>query len=141
MTAKWKVPVTSCWSAKLPDGLARIGISRGPPRGQRGYRMYRPLMPGAWFRAVPPREFHKLYVMQLAGLDPERAVGEISKLAAGKTPALLCFEAPPPDPRWCHRGLVAGWLKDTLDLDVLEYGHEGEGAGWTHPKLPPFLRR
>lgn len=104
MMRKWKVPVTASWSAKLPDELARIGISRGPPRGQRGYRMYRPLMPGAWFRTVPPEEFHKLYMAQLAELDPERLLIELNTLAAGKTPALLCFEPPPPDPRWCHRG-------------------------------------
>ena len=138
---KWKVPVTASWSAKLPDELARIGISRGPPRGQRGYRMYRPLMPGPWFRSVTPEEFYKRYMAQLAKLEPERVMAELSKLAEGRTPALLCFEPPPPDPRWCHRGLVAGWLKDTLDLDVFEHGHEGGAAGWSHPKLPLFLRR
>lgn len=139
--SKWKVPVTAPWSAKLPDELTRIGISRGPPRGQRGYRMYRPLMPGAWFRSVSPKQFHKLYMAQLAEMDPEHVMAELSKLAEGRTPALLCFEPPPPDDRWCHRGLVAGWLKDTVDLDVFEYGHEDEGAGWRHPKLPLSLRR
>jgi hypothetical protein len=141
MTPKWKVPVTAAWSAKLPDDFVRIGISRGPPRGQCGYRMFSHLKPGPWFRTVPPKQFHKLYMAQLADLDPERVLAELNTLAAGKTPALLCFEPPPPDPRWCHRGWVAGWLKDTLDLDVFEYGHEDEGAGWSHPKLPPFLRR
>ena len=103
--------------------------------------MYRPLMPGAWFRSVTPEEFHKLYMAQLVDLSPERVLTELNTLAAGKAPCLLCFEPPPPDDRWCHRGLVAGWLKDTLDLDVIEYGFEPEGAGWSHPKLPPFLRR
>lgn len=98
-------------------------------------------MPGAWFRTVPPKQFRKLYMAQLAELDPECVLRELNTLAAGKTPALLCFEPPPPDPRCCHRGLVAGWLKDTLDLDVLEFAHEGKGAGWSNPKLPPFLRR
>ena len=140
MTPKWKVPVTASWSAKLPDELARIGISRGPPRGQRGYRMYSPLKPGPWFRTVPPKQFYQLYMAQLAELDPERVLTDLNALAPGKTPALLCFEPPPPDLCWCHRGLVAGWLKDTLDLDVLEYGHGSDGAGWCHPKLPLFLR-
>ena len=141
MTAKCKVPVTASWSTQLPGDLVRIGISRGPPRGQRGYRMYSPLKPGPWFGTVPPKQFYKLYMAQLAELDPERVVTELNALAAGRTPALLCFEPSPPDPRWCHRVLVAGWLMDSLDLDVLEYGHEGEGAGWSHPKLPSFLRR
>ena len=141
MTAKCKVPVTASWSTQLPGDFVRIGISRGPPRGQRGYRMYSPLKPGPWFRTVPPKHFYKLYMAQLAELDPERVLTDLNALAPGQTPALLCFERSPPDSRWCHRGLVSGWLKDTLDLDVLEYGHEAKGAGWRHPKLPPFLRR
>jgi hypothetical protein len=48
----------------------------------------------------------------------------------------MCFEEPPPDPAWCHRGLVSAWFKDALGVDVPEFGHETLGNGWAHPKLP-----
>lgn len=130
------VPVTSSWSVRLPASYLPIGISRGPPRGQRaGYRMYRPLAPGSWFRSVPAEEFQRRYLAQLAQLDPSRVLQELADLAAGKIPALLCFERPPPELAWCHRGLVSAWIRDTLGVQVCEYGHEAAGSGWGHPKL------
>jgi len=71
----------------------------------------------------------------LALLDPQKTVDALLRLADGKVPALLCFEGPA-DARWCHRALVSMWLKDTLDLEVFEYGLEREGCGHEHPKLP-----
>jgi hypothetical protein len=61
---------------------------------------------------------------------------ELAAVAEDMIPALLCFERPPPDPAWCHRGLVAGWLYDELGIEVREIGHEQLGGGWSHPKLP-----
>jgi hypothetical protein len=54
---------------------------------------------------------------------------DLAKLADGKIPTLLCFEPPPPDAAWCHRGLVAAWLQDQLGVVVLEVGHEHHGGG------------
>jgi Protein of unknown function, DUF488 len=134
----YPVPVTASWSARLPEGYARIGISRGPPRGQpAGYRMYRPLAPGPWFNSVLAEEFCRLYLAQLERLEPEQVLKDLAELASGKIPTLLCFEPPPPDTAWCHRGLVAAWLQDQLGLDVHEVGHEQRGGGHMHPKLPP----
>ena len=50
------------------------------------------------------------------------------------------LRAPTTGDNWCHRGLVAAWLKDTLALDVFEVGQEAEGAGWAHPKLTSLRR-
>jgi Protein of unknown function, DUF488 len=134
----YPVPVTASWSARLPEGYARIGISRGPPRGQpAGYRMYRPLAPGPWFNSVPPEEFCRLYLAQLQRLEPEQVLKDLAELAGGKIPTLLCFEPPPPNTAWCHRGLVAGRLHDQLGIEIREVGHEHLGGGWMHPKLPP----
>jgi hypothetical protein len=133
--------MTSSWSTQLPDGFARIGISRGTPRGQSGYRLYRPLAPGPWFNSVTLSQFRLLYMAQLATLDPHQVLQDLADLADGRQPVLLCFERPPPDPAWCHRGLVSAWLSDTLDLQVSEYGHEKAGWGWRHPKLPADWRR
>jgi hypothetical protein len=98
--------------------------------------MYRALAPGDWFRAVDEQGFVDLYMAQLASLDAGRALRDLARMANGAIPALLCFERPPPDAAWCHRGLVAGWLKDTANLDVFELGAERAGFGWSHPKVP-----
>lgn len=135
------IPVTSSWFTRLPESYARIGISRGAPRGQRGYRMYRKLAPGPWFRSVDAERFRDLYCEQLAELNPRNVLEEIACLAEGRIPALLCFEPPPPDPRWCHRALLSVWLEETCDIGVSEYGFESRGSGWAHPKLSPILRR
>ena len=128
--------VTSSWYTRLPATYARIGISRGTPRGQKGFRMYRDLAPGPWFRSVSTEEYCCRYMAQLDKLDPRQVLDELIALAGGRLPALLCFEGPPPDPRWCHRGLVSAWLNDVLGLRVCEFGHEDSGFGWAHPKLP-----
>jgi hypothetical protein len=134
--ARLMIPVTSSWSRRLPDGYAAIGISRGSPRGRRGYRMYRALAPGNWLRAVDEATFVERYMAQLADLDTGQVLQDLARLADGNIPALLCYERSPPDTAWCHRGLVAGWLKDTANLDIFELGAEQAGSGWSHPKLP-----
>lgn len=77
----------------------------------------------------------------LGNLNPQKVVDDIITLAGEKTPVLLCFESPAHSGKWCHRGLTAAWLQQTLGLCVFEYGHEAEGCGWRHPKLPPEFRR
>jgi Active DUF488-N3 subclade len=131
-----KLPVTASWSTPLTDDYAAIGISRGPPRRRRGYRVYQPLAPGAWFKSVDANTFRARYMAQLGDLDARRVLEDLGRIAEGRIPVLLCFEKPPPDPTWCHRGLVAAWLQDTLGIAVYELGHENLGAGWHHPKLP-----
>jgi hypothetical protein len=135
------VPLTSSWAMPLPAGFARIGISRGPPRRQQGYRMYRPLAPGSYFKSVSLDEYRQRYMAALAALDPRQVLDDLHALAAGATPVLLCFEPPEAGAHWCHRGFVSAWLHDTLGLDVYEFSQERHGCGWAHPKLPPELRK
>ena len=139
MTDAKPLLVTSSWYARLPDDYARIGISRGTPRGQRGYRMYRKLAPGAWLHSVSEAEYCRLYMEILGALKPHVVLAEIQALAGPAVPALLCFEKPPPDPQWCHRGIVSAWFEHTLGLNVPEFGHEQRGTGCAHPKNPPAL--
>ena len=132
---------TSSWSTKLPEGFARIGISRGAPRrSAAGYRMYRRLAPGSWFNSVSAEEYRRRYMEQLGALTAQQVGDEIAVLAGDKTPALLCFEPPAPGPKWCHRAYVSVWLETELGFKLLEYGQEKEGHGWAHPKLPPEYR-
>jgi hypothetical protein len=132
---------TSSWFTRLPSDHVRIGISRGVPSKQTGFRRYPLLNPGPWFEScASPQEYTERYFDILNRLDPENVVYELEELAEGGTPTLLCWELPPPAPAWCHRGLVSAWLYDELGLEVVEYGHEQAGFGWQHPKLLPAMR-
>jgi hypothetical protein len=134
--------VTSSWFAQLDtERYARIGISRGTPRGQSGYRRYPKLNPGPWFTDPDTDRFIRNYYEQILNpLDPATVVRELTEMAEGRIPALLCWEPPTPGFKWCHRSLVSVWLKDTLDLDVYEIDQEHEGCGHAHPKLHPHKR-
>jgi hypothetical protein len=99
--------------------------------------MYRPLTPGDWFNRVSAEEYRERYMAQLAKLDPFQVVSDLQALAGERIPALLCFEKSTDEVAWCHRGFVSAWLKNTLGLDVFEFGLEGRGSGCRHPKLPP----
>jgi hypothetical protein len=126
---------TSSWSALLPASIARIGISRGTPRGSPGgYRMLPALAPGPWFKSVDKDRYRALYMAQLAELDPALIVTQFERLAEGRDAALLCFEAAD-DENWCHRGLVSEWLEERLGLKVFEFGREQCGCGARHPKF------
>jgi hypothetical protein len=134
---------TSSWQSSIDEArFCRIGISRGTPRGQKGFRRYPRLNPGPWFRSIDDeRAWAKRYCDEvLEPLDAARTVEQLFTLAAGRIPVLLCWEPPEPGEH-CHRGLVAAWLKDELGLDVFELGFEQEGCGHRHPKLPRSLRR
>lgn len=120
----------------LPPTFRKIGISRMVPRGYpAGYRRIKELEPGPWFNSVTPLEYHKRFMAQLNELDPREVLQKIVLLADGaEAAALLCCESPNDPMQWCHRGQVAGWLHDKLKIEVREYGLEGCGCGWSHPK-------
>jgi hypothetical protein len=127
--------VTSSWFEALPREYCRIGISRGTPRGQRGFLVYRKLQPGPGTLKLPDAEFTSHYVRQVLGkLDAQQVVDELLKLADGRTPAILCFEHAQSD-AWCHRAIVSAWLEAELGLEVPEFGREADGHGAAHPKL------
>lgn len=132
--------VTASWFTKLPDDVARIGISRGLPRGQSGYRRLPSLAPGRWYRSVGEEEYIQRYREQLAALDPHEVYERIVGYAAGaQTAALVCFERPGTTDGWCHRAISARWLSDGLGVAVPEFGCE-ELVQAEHPMLPPSLR-
>lgn len=110
---------TSSWFKYRGEG--RIGISRGlPHRVPGGYRVYRKLAPGPWFRSVSAEEYHRLYLEEiLAPLDPKKTWDELHRLVAPHEPVLLCFEH---DRDSCHRLLVAAWFRWELGVEVDETG-------------------
>jgi hypothetical protein len=132
--------VTASWSTPLPSEFIRIGISRGGPRRQRGYRRLPALAPGHSYRAVGEEEYIRLYRALLSALRPEEIHDQIRCLAEGApTAALVCFEQPETG-AWCHRSMAAGWLADALGIAVPEWGFDHLGSA-EHPMLPPSLSK
>ena len=113
-------------TAGYPDltiGPGRIAISRGLPRNQAGFKVYRALNPGPWFNSVAHDTYLKLYGEVLAKLDPQKTWGELHALVAPAEPILMCFEKRLDllsGKTYCHRHQVAEWFKATLGHDVLE---------------------
>lgn len=104
------------------SGPGRIVISRSAPRGlAAGYKLYRPLNPGPWFNSVSRVEYIRRYNDILATLDPQKVWDELHVLAGGAEPVLLCFERPPfTEKNFCHRRMVAEWLRQELGMEVPE---------------------
>lgn len=104
-------------------GPGRVSISRSPPRNTpAGFRIYKALAPGPWFNSVNRTEYERLYALQLADLDPRKVVADLTSLAGGAEPVLLCYEKPPfTETNWCHRRLVAAWLEKELAIEVPEF--------------------
>ena len=105
-------------------GPGRVSIARFPPRGTpAGFRVYRALAPGAWFKSVPEDEYRRRYAAQLATLDAQRVWDDLHALAAGAEPVLLCWERKADlaaGVTFCHRRIVAAWLAGALGEDVDE---------------------
>lgn len=131
--------VTASWYTALPAEFVCVGISRGTPRGHPGgYRRYKPLYPGSWFKSVSDQEYVRLYDAEvLAALDPSQVVRDLRRISEGRPVALLCFERPQTTDSWCHRSLVGKWLAANLGTRVPEYGFE-HLPQHRHPMLPPY---
>ncbi|MBS7703281.1 hypothetical protein [Chelatococcus asaccharovorans] len=116
---------TASWFAQLPDGIVRVGVSRGVPRGQpAGYRRYTKLNPGSWFNSVGSEEYLRRYKAEVLGrLMPDQVAKDLEALTGGKPAALLCYESPlriEAGSQWCHRHIVAAWLEHHLGIKVEE---------------------
>lgn len=108
----------------LPDNLYPIAISLYPPRGW-SYPVYKRLAPTAGIlRAYKETQDEVDYIVNfdeiiLSRLNAESVMREIMRLCPeGKMPCLVCYEKPTD---FCHRHLVAKWLKDN-GHKVREYG-------------------
>ena len=105
-------------------GPGRISIARFPPRGTpAGYRVYKALAPGPWFKSVSEAEYRKRYAKQLGALDARATYDDLVELAAGEEPVLLCWERKADlaaGKVFCHRRIVAEWLGETLGIAVPE---------------------
>jgi hypothetical protein len=122
------------------SGPGRIAICRSTRGFPAGFKKYKALAPGDWFKKqiwnYP--EYYARYRKQLDALDPERVHAELEALAGPHEPVLLCWERPPLHrDNWCHRAIVARWFWETLGLVVPER-YYGQHRSWYWKKLPPF---
>jgi len=105
-------------------GPGRISIARyAPRRTPSGYRIFTALAPGRWFNSVSRDEYEHLYKAEMLDrLDPLRTWNILHEMSGrGNEPVLLCWEKPPfSEKNWCHRRIVARWLKEQLGYDVDE---------------------
>lgn len=105
----------------LYDGPGSVSIARAAPRGMSGFRVYSKLAPGPWFKSVDKAEYERRYFKQLNALDPRVVVEDLNACAGGYEPVLLCWETMHKPGEWCHRHMVAEWLKTELGMIVPEY--------------------
>ena len=110
-------------SIKTYTGPGRIIISRSiVGYVPSGYRSYKKLAPGDYFRTASKPEYTQKFFAQLAQLDPLQTWNELEELADGCEPVLLCYEVPPfTEKNWCHRRMVADWFKQELGREDEEF--------------------
>jgi len=105
-------------------GPGRVSIARFAPRKTpAGFRVYRALAPGPWFKSVDEAEYRVRYDRQLSDLDPQRVWDDLHVLAGGAEPVLLCWERKrdlEAGRAFCHRRIAAAWFAVALGHDVPE---------------------
>ena len=106
------------------DGPGRVSIARFAPRPiPAGYRVYRALAPGPWFKSVSEDEYRRRYDAQLAALDPREVFDALTALGGDTEPTLLCWERKADleaGQAFCHRRIVATWLEKALGVTIDE---------------------
>jgi hypothetical protein len=96
---------TASWFATVPSDHLRIGISRGTRGVRSGYRLFRELQPGSWYKSVSMEEYIRRYHGEvLAPLDPRVVADNLRELAADRVPVLCCYE-----PMVRERGAIVHW--------------------------------
>ena len=66
-------------------------------------------------------EYEPQYLEILGKLEPAKVVTDLLLLVEPADPVMLCWEVNHDPGAWCHRHMVARWLKDTIGLDVPEW--------------------
>jgi hypothetical protein len=113
--------------AALP--AVKVGCTLGKPRFATGY-------PYVWLPLLAPdrssfhleREpFTVVYLEKLDALGLETVLAAIRQASGGADCVLLCFEDLSDPAQWCHRTMLAAWLKERAGIEVEELP-EGAGA-------------
>jgi hypothetical protein len=103
---------------KIKDsGITAIGIARFPPKHVQCVSLW-DLAPMPEMLKMNKEQYVDRYNIILSRLDPRQILKRIELLSCGKDAALCCYEKPDD---FCHRHLVADWLKKKIGVDVREY--------------------
>lgn len=112
-----EVRTSSFFSAR--GNLLGISIANSAPDFYKG-PTYRPLVP-PWKLVKNYKEgnldeegYTDEYYEQLMKLGPQEVYDDLFEIH-GENPVLLCWE---PAGEFCHRRIVAEWLRDTLGIEV-----------------------
>lgn len=105
------------------DGiLASIAIKT--PKGFKGVKL-RCFMPKFWLLdkfkkgEIDSKEYSRLFELEiLAHLEKQNVKNLLKSLSKNKDLFLLCYEKPE---NFCHRHIVANWIRNELGLEVKEY--------------------
>lgn len=117
-------------------GIFPICIARGIPKFYGG-AVNQIVAPYSWMLSdkISREEYIDAYKNQvLKHVDPDMFYKQCVEMSQGKDVALLCYEKPSD---FCHRHLLAEWLKEKLGMDVREFDVIGEP--WIH-KNPPVIQ-
>lgn len=107
----------------LPNNLCPISISGKAPDWYTGIQ-YKVLAPKYWFFKKYEEDHDKEFYIEafnkdvLNNLKAYEVLSKLKELANGKIPCLICYEKPGD---FCHRHLVAEWLKNNCNIEVEEY--------------------
>lgn len=104
-------------------GILPVSISLYPPkwRGWSQLRFFAPTK-DILFNTSGVEEYTKRFNEEiLEKLNAEEVKRLIELISRGRDVALLCFEKPGD---FCHRHLVAQWLKEKLGFEIEEFGQK-----------------
>ena len=108
----------------LPDNVCPISICGKAPDWYKGIQ-YKALAPKYWFfkkyKEDGDAEFYTLAFQKdvCDALNVSTTLLDLQKLAGYKIPCLLCYEKPGD---FCHRHIVAEWIKNNSNIKVEELG-------------------
>ncbi|RHX84718.1 DUF488 family protein, N3 subclade [Leptospira stimsonii] len=104
---------------KLPEKIIPISIARYA-KYWKGLN-YFPLAPDAETLKLPLKEYTEKFLHQLSKLNVHKVIFDLGVISEGEDIALLCYEKPGD---FCHRRLVADWIKEKTGIEVEEYKAE-----------------
>ena len=107
-----------------------IGISIGTPKFFYEHTM-KELAPRYDMLQMPEDAYRIEFAKILNRLNAFEVLKRIKTIANEKDVALLCYEKPND---FCHRHLVAEWLKKEAGFEVKEFG-------WKKPSEPPPVQQ
>lgn len=67
----------------------------------------------------------------LSKVDPYWVIQTLEQIGRGRDVALCCFEKPD---EFCHRKLIAKWLRESTGIDVTEFGDDKKKPDKPQPR-------